>query len=97
MKEQQPIIRLENIRKAFNSQAVLTGVDLDIAPGVTTVVIGPSGCGKTVLLKHIIGLLKPDTGNVVIDGEEITGMKEDQLITNGPSHYPFTEILINLF
>ncbi|MCK4600948.1 MAG: ATP-binding cassette domain-containing protein [Phycisphaerae bacterium] len=75
------MIRLENIRKAFNSQAVLTGVDLDIAAGVTTVVIGPSGCGKTVLLKHIVGILKPDAGKVFFREYEISAMNERQLVS----------------
>ena len=55
-----PIIQLLDVSKAFNGQPVLDGISLNIARGRTTAVIGPSGCGKTVLLKHMIGLLRPD-------------------------------------
>jgi phospholipid/cholesterol/gamma-HCH transport system ATP-binding protein len=58
---------------------VLKGVDLKIEEGKTTVIIGASGCGKSVLLKHIVGLLKPDEGNILIDGEDITKMSEKEV------------------
>jgi len=80
MKQEEPIIRLENVYKAFNGEVVLNGVDLAVRPGQTTVVIGPSGCGKTVLLKHIIGLLKPDRGKVFFRNDEISAMSERQLV-----------------
>ena len=75
-----PIIRLRDVHKAFNGQAVLDGVDLDIYPGKTTVVIGPSGCGKSVLLKHIVGLLKPDSGKVFFRTTEISRLSERALV-----------------
>ncbi|MFB3892735.1 MAG: ABC transporter ATP-binding protein [Phycisphaerae bacterium] len=75
----KPIIRLEKVYKAFDGLVVLNGVSLDIMPGRTTVVIGPSGCGKSVLLKHIVGLLKPDRGKVFYRDKDITAMKERQL------------------
>ena len=74
-----PIIRLEGVHKAFNGQVVLDGVDLAIAPGKTTVVIGPSGCGKSVLLKTIIGLLRPDSGKVFFRQHEISSISERRL------------------
>src|SRR5205085_10236356 len=58
---------------------VLKGVDLKIESGKTTVIIGSSGCGKSVLLKHIVGLLKPDEGNVIVDGEDVSTMNEKEL------------------
>lgn len=61
-------ISLQGLHKSFGPKLVLDGVDLDIAPGESLVVIGGSGTGKSVLLKHIIGLLKPDSGTVVVDG-----------------------------
>ena len=73
------IIRLLDVHKSFNGQPVLQGVSLDIPRGKTTVVIGPSGCGKTVLMRHVVGLLRPDKGKVIFDGVDITGLSERQL------------------
>ena len=66
------MIEITDLTKAFNDHLVLNGVNLTIKTGETMVVIGRSGCGKSVLLKHIIGLLKPDRGSVLIDAVEIT-------------------------
>ena len=73
------IIRLIDLRKSFGPVPVLRGVSLDILRGQTTVVLGPSGCGKTVLLKHVIGLLQPDTGQVLFDGQDLAALGEKQL------------------
>lgn len=62
------MIEIVNLHKSFNGQEVLRGVDLTIPKGKITVIIGPSGCGKSVLLRHIIGLVKPDRGKVLVDG-----------------------------
>jgi phospholipid/cholesterol/gamma-HCH transport system ATP-binding protein len=74
------LIRFEKVTKAFNGQAVLKNLDLDIRRGQTTVIIGPSGCGKTVLLKHITVLLRPDSGRVYFDQTPISGLQERQLV-----------------
>jgi phospholipid/cholesterol/gamma-HCH transport system ATP-binding protein len=66
------MIELKNIAKTFNGHKVLEGLDLTINTGESMVIIGRSGCGKSVLLKHIIGLMRPDSGEVVIDGTDIT-------------------------
>ncbi len=58
------MIRLKGIQKAFGDARVLRGVNLELPEGETTVVVGPSGCGKSVMLKHIVGLLRPDAGEV---------------------------------
>ncbi len=79
MVQTEPIIRLRNVHKAFGSHRVLCGVDLDIAPNKTTVIIGPSGCGKSVLLRHIVGLLKPDKGQVFFRHYEVSAMPERKL------------------
>jgi phospholipid/cholesterol/gamma-HCH transport system ATP-binding protein len=79
MAETEPIIRLEQVEKSFNSLHVLQGVDLEIEPGRTTVIIGPSGCGKTVLLKTVIGLLRPDKGKVFFRDREISSLSERKL------------------
>jgi len=73
------MIEIKNLVKSFGKKQVLKGVNLNIERGKTTVIIGASGCGKSVLLKLIIGLLKPDSGEVFIDGEEITKMNEKEI------------------
>lgn len=75
----QPIIELRGVHKAFGTQVVLDGISLAIQPAQTTVVMGPSGCGKSVMLKHFMGLLHPDRGEVRFDGQRIDQLDEDQL------------------
>ena len=75
----QPFIRIRGLKKAIGSQQILKGVDLEVSRGETLVNIGPSGEGKSVLLKHIIGLMRPDDGLIEIDGVEISRLKERQL------------------
>ena len=65
------MIRVEGLRKAFGAQRVLRGVDLEVPAGEIMVVIGRSGGGKSVLLKHLIGLLRPDAGRVIVNGTDI--------------------------
>lgn len=73
------MIKLVDIHKSFGKQKVLDGLNLDIEDGKTTVIIGRSGGGKSVLLKHIIGLLCPDSGQVLIDGMDLTQLDEKGL------------------
>jgi len=73
------MLSLRNVTKAFDGQVVLNDLNLEIATGKITSVIGPSGEGKSVLLKHMIGLLKPDSGEVVADGEVISSMRGSAL------------------
>lgn len=73
------MIELKDLKKRFGKNEVLKGVNLEIEEGKTTVIIGASGCGKSVLLKHIVGLLKPDHGTILIDGEDITKMTEKEI------------------
>ncbi len=73
------MIRVQRLHKRFGSQPVLRGTDLDIATGEIMVVIGRSGGGKSVLLKHLIGLLRPDSGTVAVDGIEITRLRGAEL------------------
>jgi len=72
-------IELRNIQKYFVDNHVLKNVSLSVHEGETLVVIGRSGCGKSVMLKHMVGLFKPDRGSVFVDGEDITGLNEHQL------------------
>jgi phospholipid/cholesterol/gamma-HCH transport system ATP-binding protein len=73
------VIRVQGLHKRFGAQPVLRGLDLDIATGEIMVIIGRSGGGKSVLLKHLIGLLRPDAGSVVVDGTEITRLRGREL------------------
>jgi phospholipid/cholesterol/gamma-HCH transport system ATP-binding protein len=73
------VIRVQGLHKRFGAQPVLRGLDLDIATGEIMVVIGRSGGGKSVLLKHLIGLLRPDAGAVVVDGTDITRLRGREL------------------
>lgn len=73
-----PFIQIRGLEKAFNGTSVLRGIDLDIARGETLVLLGGSGGGKSVLIKHILGLLCPDSGTVSIDDEPICQMTERQ-------------------
>jgi len=73
------MIKIVNLHKAFGENRVLQGIDLEIEKGETLVVIGQSGSGKSVLIKHMIGIIKPDEGEIFVDGIEITSLKEDQL------------------
>ncbi|MGC8578533.1 MAG: ABC transporter ATP-binding protein [bacterium] len=68
-------ITIKGLKKSFGNNLVLDGVDLNIESGKTTVIIGQTGCGKSVLIKHIIGLLKPDAGEVLVNGVDITKLK----------------------
>ncbi len=66
-----PKIRIRGLKKSFGGKVVLDGIDLDIAPGTSMVVIGGSGSGKSVLLKCILGLIEPDAGSIEIDGLDL--------------------------
>lgn len=70
------MIKITGLKKSFNSKKVLDGVNLDIEQGKITVIIGRSGEGKSVLIKHIIGLLRPDEGSIFLDDLELTSMRE---------------------
>lgn len=73
------MISLSNVHKSFGSQKVLDGLDLEIPDGQITAIIGPSGEGKSVLIKHMIGLLQPDSGEIMVDGENIVGIRRSKL------------------
>ena len=69
-----PAIRVEGLRKRFGRQEVLRGIDLEIGPSELMVVIGRSGGGKSVLLRHLLGLVRPDAGRVIIDGRDVASL-----------------------
>lgn len=74
------MIEVRDVSKSFGTQQVLRGVSLDIHRGEAVVIIGRSGGGKSILLKHLIGLLQPDSGTIRVDGEDITTMNERSLL-----------------
>ncbi len=74
------MIEVRNVQKSFGTQRVLDGVNFKIEKGESVTIIGASGGGKSVLLKHIVGLMEPDAGDVLIDGQNIACMNERKLI-----------------
>ncbi|MBI2884490.1 MAG: ABC transporter ATP-binding protein [Candidatus Methylomirabilis oxyfera] len=75
-----PAIEFRQVYKSFNHIPILAGMDFTIEPGETVTIIGGSGIGKSVTLKLIVGLLKPEAGQILIEGEDIVPLAEDQLI-----------------
>jgi phospholipid/cholesterol/gamma-HCH transport system ATP-binding protein len=73
------MIKITDLKKSFGSEEVLKGLNLTIQDGEITVILGRSGAGKSILLKHIIGIVKPDGGKISVNGDEITSMTEKQL------------------
>src|SRR2546430_6973949 len=73
------MIRVCSLKKRIGQQEILSGVDLEVRTGETLAIIGRSGGGKSVLLKHLVGLMEPDTGEIWIQGQNIIGMTERQL------------------
>ncbi|MBI4310071.1 MAG: ATP-binding cassette domain-containing protein, partial [Candidatus Omnitrophica bacterium] len=74
------MIKVQNLYKNLGGQKVLEDISFDIAAGEIVAVLGPSGTGKTVLLKHLIGLMLPDQGRVLIDGVDISRLSEEELL-----------------
>lgn len=73
------MIELRNVHKRFGKQTVLNGVDFEVCEGETVALLGQSGTGKSVLLKTIIGLIKPDTGTIIVDGKDVCHLKRQDL------------------
>lgn len=69
------MIQIQGLVKSFGAQPVLRGVDLEVPAGAITIIIGRSGGGKSVLLRHLLGLLRPDAGRVLVDGVELTALR----------------------
>ncbi len=76
----EKIISIRNLKVRFEGNEVLKGVNLDVNAGESLVIVGSSGCGKSVLLKTILGLIKPDEGDICIFGEKTTGLPEKKLL-----------------
>jgi len=75
----EPKIKLTEVAKRFDEKVVLDGVNLSVEPGESVAIIGGSGTGKSVTLKCILGLLKPDSGSVQVDGQEIVGARQREI------------------
>src|SRR4051812_16169137 len=75
----EPVIEITNLKKAFGRQNVLKGVSLNLRRGENLVVLGKSGTGKSVLIKCIVGLLKPDSGTINVFGEDVTKLDKSHL------------------
>lgn len=73
------MIEIKEVSKSFNSHKVLDSLSLNIDKGTTCVIIGRSGCGKSVLLKHVVGIVKPDAGKILVDSREVTALNEKGL------------------
>ena len=76
---QEVLIRVRDLRKAFNGRPVLSGINLDVRRGETLVIMGGSGCGKSTLLRHLIGAIRPDSGTVELFGQDISQLDDDGL------------------
>ncbi|MCB0326898.1 MAG: ATP-binding cassette domain-containing protein, partial [Bdellovibrionales bacterium] len=79
MGAQHTMIQVENVHKSFGTQDVLRGLNLTIPDQSVTCIMGGSGTGKSVFLKILIGLLKPDQGRILVDGQDVTHYSEDEL------------------
>lgn len=77
--EDRPFIRFRGVKKRFGARVVFNGLDLDVKQGETLTVLGGSGSGKSVMLKLLIGLLRPDEGSIEFDGAEVTTMPPEEL------------------
>ena len=75
------MIELRGVYKRFGEQVVLAGVDFDVMEGATVALLGPSGTGKSVLLTHIICLIRPDRGTLVVDATDVTKLNRAALAT----------------
>lgn len=78
-KEQESLVEVRHLSVRFGSQTILRDIDIDIPAGQTLVLLGESGCGKTVLMKSIIGLIKPTTGRILFDDQDINQLNDRQM------------------
>lgn len=74
------VIAMRDVHKSFGTLRVLRGIDLELERGKTTVILGPSGSGKSVMIKHIVGLLRPDKGEIYYDGRRTDGLREKDFV-----------------
>ncbi len=75
-----PVLKLEGLSKSYGKNVALSGIDLHVMPGNTVVVTGPSGCGKSTLLRCIVRLINPDSGRIIVAGEDVTELTYSDLL-----------------
>ena len=75
---QEPIIKVKDLVVKYGARTVLNGIDLEIYKGESIAILGKSGCGKSTLLRHLIGLSQPTSGQIIVKGQDITWMAEDE-------------------
>lgn len=75
----EPVIRFEKVVKSFGAQRVLDGLDFEVERGKCLAIMGPSGTGKSVILRHAVGLMRPDSGRVLVEGQEVGALKPKEL------------------
>ncbi len=85
------MLSVENIFSGYGENIVVQDVGINVAPSEIVVIIGPNGCGKSTLLKTIFGLIKPSSGRVIFNDEDITGLKPFELVGKGMAYVPQTE------
>ncbi len=85
------MLSVENVVSGYGETTVVNEVSINVAPGQIVVIIGPNGCGKSTLLKTIFGLVKPGSGKISLNGEDITGIKPFELVRKGMGFVPQTE------
>jgi ABC-type branched-subunit amino acid transport system ATPase component len=85
------LLSVENVVSGYRKTTVVNGVSINVAPGEIVVIIGPNGCGKSTLLKTIFGLVRPGSGKIMFNGEDITGAKPFELVKKGMGFVPQTE------
>lgn len=78
--KKEALIQFKNVEKRLGKQNVLKGINLEIFQSERLTIIGRSGCGKSVLLKHLVGLMKPDKGEIMVDGKDIVNFNEVELV-----------------
>lgn len=79
MAEDEPMIQVTNLVKSFDGRIVLDGINMTVEKGKVTAIMGGSGCGKTTLLRHLIGVMRPDSGEILVRGKDITKFDETEL------------------
>lgn len=85
------MLSVENVVSGYGETTVVNDVSINVAPGEIVVIIGPNGCGKSTLMKTIFGLVRPGSGKIALNGEDITGAKPFELVRKGMGFVPQTE------
>ena len=80
-------IEFIDVHKSFGERLILDGVSFSVAKGTTFAILGPSGIGKTVTITHIVGLLKPDSGRILVDGQDVPDLSERELTASSQERY----------